>query len=287
MQNDDAYANAAYIPDGAEYPQRWAAAAAAFRDGARARLGEAYGEDERERFDLFLPEGRPEGLVVFVHGGYWRAFGRELWSHLARGPVERGWAVAIPSYKLAPHARIAAITRQVGQAIVAAGGLIDGPVRLTGHSAGGQLVARMLMADGPLPDSVKARIAGVVPISPVADLRPLLLTSMNVDLRLDAAEALAESPALRPRALFVPVTVWVGAEERPVFLDQARWLSDAWGVPCHVAPGRHHFDVIAPLEDGGSDLVAALLGWGCPAAPGSPAGLPGQGCARLHKRASP
>ena len=36
---------------------------------------------------LDLPEGAPRGLAIFVHGGYWMAFGRESWSHLAAGAL--------------------------------------------------------------------------------------------------------------------------------------------------------------------------------------------------------
>ena len=49
-------------------------------------------------------------LVVFVHGGYWLRFHRDIWSHFAQGLTARGWAVAMPSYTLAPEARIAAMT---------------------------------------------------------------------------------------------------------------------------------------------------------------------------------
>ena len=85
---DDAYANAAHIPGGEAYPARWEARAAAFRAaaGERLRSGLPYGPHPRQRFDLFLPEGTPRGLVVFVHGGYWRAFDRGTWSHLAGAP---------------------------------------------------------------------------------------------------------------------------------------------------------------------------------------------------------
>ena len=118
----------------------------------------------------------------------------------------------------------------------------------------------MAMADGPLAGDVAARLTRVVPISPVADLRPLLRTSMNADLRLDAAEAEAESPVLgRPRE-GVAVTVWVGADERPAFLDQAHWLGAAWGAPVRLADGRHHFDVIDALRDRGGAMIADLLG---------------------------
>ncbi|MDP3525749.1 MAG: alpha/beta hydrolase, partial [Hoeflea sp.] len=82
---DDAYANGAYIEGAADYPPRWAALAQDFRDGlaasGRARLDLAYGEGARNRLDLFLPEGDPKGLAVFVHGGYWKAFDKSVWSH--------------------------------------------------------------------------------------------------------------------------------------------------------------------------------------------------------------
>ena len=263
MELDDAYANAAYIPGAEAYPAQWAEAARLWRTREahedHARLDLEYGAGARERFDLFLPEGRPLGLVVFVHGGYWLKFDRSYWSHLAAGPVARGWAVAMPSYDLCPTVRISEITKQIAKAVDVAAGLVDGPIRLTGHSAGGHLVARML-APGMLAPEVAARLAGVVPISPLADLRPLLRTSMNADLRLDMAEAEAESPMLMAERLNVPATVWVGADERPAFLDQARWLAEAWGCAHVVAEGRHHFDVIEPLEIADSDLTGALLG---------------------------
>ena len=44
MELDDAYANAAHIPGGADYPDRWAAQAAAFRGAARCELDLYYGE---------------------------------------------------------------------------------------------------------------------------------------------------------------------------------------------------------------------------------------------------
>ena len=253
---DAAYANVEAIPDGAQYPARWAVAAAAFRAQARAELALPYGDTPRQALDLFYPAGTPRGLVIFVHGGYWLRFDRSLWSHLAAGPLARGWAVAIPSYDLCPEVRIADITRQIARAATVAAGRIAGPVALAGHSAGGHLVARMAVP-GMLPDGVAARLSHVLPISPVADLRPLLCTSMNDRLGLDMASARAESPVLmRPGP--VPVTVRVGGAELPAFVEQARWLSQAWGAPLEVAEGRHHFDVIEALQDPDSAMVARL-----------------------------
>ena len=260
MDLTDAYANGKYIPDAASYPPRWAAEAAAFRAGlgTRAKLDLTYGPEPRNRFDLFLPEGAPDGVVVFIHGGYWLDFDKSSWSHLAAGPLARGWAVAMPSYRLAPKVRISEITREVVAAVEAAAGLVDGPVIITGHSAGGHLSARMRCTDLGL--SVADRLTRVVPISPVADLRPLLHTAMNAELKLDASEANAESPVLHSALSDAETVIWVGAEERPSFLDQARWLAEAWaGAVLRVAPGLHHFDVIEDLAKPDSPLTNSLF----------------------------
>jgi acetyl esterase/lipase len=264
MDWDRAYANGDFIAGAADYPPRWVANAAAFRAslGPRARLDIAYGDAPRQKFDLFTPEGTPKGLVVFVHGGYWLAFGREVWSHLAAGPLARGWAVAMPSYTLAPEARIAQMTQEIGAAVAAAAALVPGPVHVTGHSAGGHLSARMGCADAPLPPKVAARVVRVVPISPIADLKPLTRTAMNEKLHLDAAEVAAESPAFLPRRDGCAAHVWVGGQERPSFLWQARLLSEEWNCGWTVAEGRHHFDVIDALQGADSALTKAVLSMG-------------------------
>ena len=261
MENDDAYANAAHIPGGADYPERWEDAARAWREVevslGRARLNQAYGPDERNRFDLFYPSGRPNGLIVFIHGGYWRSFGREMFSHLARGATQAGWAMALPGYRLAPRATIPSITRQIAAAVTAAAGQVPGPLIVTGHSAGGHLAARMLCPDVAL--AVRDRLLRCVPVSPVANLTPLLATTMNADLRLDAATALAESPVRCPDPE-VETIIWVGGAERPAFLDQARRLAAAWPrARLRVEPDRHHLDVIEGFEKADSPLMTALL----------------------------
>ncbi len=259
---DEAYSNAAFIPGGDGYPARWAAEAAAFRaeQGARARLTVSYGAGARQTYDLFLPEGRPRGLMVFIHGGYWMAFAPRDWSHLAAGAVDRGWACALVGYTLAPEARIATLTGEVARGIAAAAAEVAGPVVVTGHSAGGHLSARMACADAPLAAEVASRLRRVVPLSPLGDLRPLRETSMNETLHLDAGEALAESPTLLAKRAGVEVTVWVGGAERPVFIEQAQDLATAWGVPCHIAPRLHHFNLPDDLARADSALIETLLG---------------------------
>jgi acetyl esterase/lipase len=251
---DAAFENGAHIPGGAAYPARWQARAAAYRDSADALLDIPYGPGPRERFDLFRPLTAPRGLVVFVHGGYWKAFDKSTWSHLAHGAVARGWAVAMPSYTLAPELGLDGMARQVAQAISLASQHVAGPVRLVGHSAGGQLVARLLCAD--MPDLAHQAMS----ISGLYDLRPLLHTRMNDILGLTDATVRSESPALQTPCPGARLTAWVGGHERPEFLRQAALMREAWpGTTLVVDGDTHHFNVIAALEQPDSALTNAAL----------------------------
>ena len=265
---DDAYANGAHIERADEYPPKWAAAAQRFRRqmaaSGQAELDIAYADGERQRFDLFRPANECRGLALFVHGGYWRAFDKSSWSHLAAGSIARGWAMALPSYDLVPAVAISDITRQIAAAIRRAAAMIPGPIRLSGHSAGGHLVTRMICRDGPLESALAGRIERVVSISGLHDLRPLLNTAMNADFGLDAAAAAAESAALLQPIDGVELICWVGADERPEFVRQAQLLANVWtgcGIEtsCELAAGQHHFNVIDGLADPASPLAGALL----------------------------
>jgi len=265
---DDAYANGTHIESAADYPPKWARQAQQFRQQMTQRqladLDIAYGDSERQKLDLFRPENAPNGLLVFVHGGYWRAFDKSSWSHLAAGAIQRGWAVAMPSYDLVPAVSISEITRQIGAAVGKAASVIRGPIRLTGHSAGGHLVTRMICQNSPLTAMVRNRIDRVVSISGLHDMRPLLKTKMNDAFNMTESEAAAESAVLNRPIENVELVCWVGADERPEFVRQSELLANIWtgfGIKTalHCAPGQHHFNVIDGLLDPQSTLSETLL----------------------------
>ncbi|MCM2292663.1 alpha/beta hydrolase [Allorhizobium sp. BGMRC 0089] len=262
---EDAFANGAYIEGAVDYPQRWAEEAARFRAETTHRADLAYGEAPRMVMDLLMPQGVSHGLAVFVHGGYWLAFDKSVWSAFAAAALAKGWSVALPSYPLAPEARISAMTQAIGQAITVAASQVEGPIRLAGHSAGGHLVTRMVCDDTPLADAVVNRIERVVSISGLHDLRPLRLNSMNERLMLSEEEALTESPALHAPKGRAEVIAWVGGQERPEFLRQAAFLAEAWRLKgaatrLVVESGTHHFNVIDGLKQADHPLAHAFCG---------------------------
>tara|TARA_B110000503_G_C7074374_1_gene382280 strand:- start:14 stop:862 length:849 start_codon:yes stop_codon:yes gene_type:complete len=262
---EDAFANGAYIADADRFPGDWAALSTQFRqDHIKAKMDLTYGDAPRETLDLFLPDAAPKGVLVFVHGGFWKAFDKSYWSHLAKGAVQSGYAVALPSYTLAPEATLPDMVRQIGNAIGCAADVVSGPIILAGHSAGGHLVTRMICEGTPLSQALLDRVLTVMSISGLHDLRPLLLNSMNDVLGLTKETATAESCALRTPVGKAKVIAWVGALERPEFMRQSSLLVESWGISgaqatLVVQSGYHHFNVIAGLQNPESPITQALL----------------------------
>lgn len=265
---DDAFDNTGYINGSALMAERWATSSAEYRQAMLAKdlaeLDIAYADRPRNQFDLFKSEQAGDGLIVFIHGGYWHRLDRSFWSFIAQGPLQHGWNVAIPSYTLAPDAAISHITQEVARAITVAAQKVDGPIRLIGHSAGGHLVSRMLCDDSALDAEIFARIEHVVPVSGVYDLRPLLNTGMNQTLGLSEQEAQKESPVLRTPRSNCSIKLWVGCNERPEFLRQTRLMCETWQVKhdkidAIYQAGKDHLSVIEDLADPESDLVAELI----------------------------
>lgn len=257
---DAAYSNRDAVPTTEAILETWPTDAQAFRERVDGRLGIAYGNGAREKLDLFLPAQPPEGLLVFVHGGYWRAFDRSAFSHFAEGALGRNWAVALPSYDLCPTVTIGQIEQQIASSIAKAAEEIDGPIVLSGHSAGGHLVTLTSSTGGSLASGVHERIKRVVSISGVHDLRPLIKTAMNEDFGLTLGDARRFSPVFWEPAFAFDLVAWVGGAELPAFLEQNRVLETAWkglGVPTHLVeqPNTHHFSVIDDLRDPASRLT--------------------------------
>ena len=170
----------------------------------------------------------------------------------------------MPSYTLCPDIRIAGIVKEIGAAVDKAASMIDGPIRLTGHSAGGHLVTRMISTPSPLAWQTRERIVNVVSISGLHDLRPLMATTTYAVLGIDAEEARAESPALLEPMANARVACWVGAAERSEFIRQNALLANAWtGLGATTLtveePDRHHFNILDGLAEPNHALTQTLL----------------------------
>ena len=130
-----------------------------------------YGDDARQRFDVFAPTGIAQGtrlpVLVLFYGGGWDSGSRDVYGWAAQALAAQGFVVALPDYRLVPEVHFptfiedaAAATAKVAE--IAA--TYDGdPARLgvLGHSAGAHLAMMIAldahyMADVGQPGLIKA-----------------------------------------------------------------------------------------------------------------------------------
>jgi arylformamidase len=235
------------------------------RAGSGCLLDQRYGIGARCLLDIF-PAGERAPVLFFIHGGYWRALDKSYVSFIAEAFRDAGLTVVMPGYDLVPTVSVGEIVDQIRAAF---NWVIErmAPERVVvaGHSAGGQLAA-MLALDQAARGS--GPITGLAGVSGVFDLRPLLRTSINIDLMLSAQEAAEASPLLRlnelpPEAALVPLLGIVGGDETQGF---KLWTADfvaAWrerGAPAKLTeiPGRNHFTILDALAEPDGDLPRAI-----------------------------
>jgi acetyl esterase/lipase len=110
----------------------------------------AYGEDPSQFADLSLPSGTPRGVVVVIHGGFWKsAYDLTLGQPLAADLVDRGWAALNVEYRRVGPADsgggggVPQTLDDVRAAIATLEGTDLDLTRVVtlGHSAGGHLAA--------------------------------------------------------------------------------------------------------------------------------------------------
>jgi arylformamidase len=262
------YNNRALVPDHAQYFARWAESSARARASLQSRLDVRYAEKAGETLDFF-PAKRGNGTcMMFIHGGYWRSLDKKDFSFLAPAWVDAGVSVAVVNYDLCPKVTIEEIVREMLRASrwlwlhAADLGVSRDRLYVSGHSAGGHLVAMLLAALFPTfdPRLPKDLWKGGLAISGVYDLTPLPeVDFLQGDLRLDAHSARRVSPVFLPAATTAPIMTSVGGDESDEFRRQNALVGQRWRSAFAgdiSMPGKNHFSVVDGLADPASPLFA-------------------------------
>jgi arylformamidase len=229
-----------------------------------------YGTSPRALIDYFPAPAsthRP-GLLVYIHGGYWQELSKDDSAFLASGWHAAGFAHAVVGYSLAPAARLPDIVAECRAALAwlqagaATLGFDAGNIVVAGSSAGGYLAAACA-------DASVAPPRGIVPVSGLFDVAPLIGTSINEALDLDDATA-AAMDLLTTARRFCPAVVAWGEIETAEFKRQSRAFAARLAgtrIPCTAfeVPGRNHFDVVLDLGDPATALFAAARALFAPA----------------------
>ncbi|MBI4756579.1 MAG: alpha/beta hydrolase [Betaproteobacteria bacterium] len=268
---DAEYDARAAIPEHPAIFARWRAASDEARRTLRHEPECYYGPSPRERLDLFHA-ARPGGpLLVFIHGGYWRALDKHDFSFLAPPFTAAGTALAVLNYGLLPTTPLAQIVGQIRRALAWLWRNADGlgynrwRIAVCGHSAGGHLAAMMLATDwaGVGRDLPADLVRGALAISGLHDLEPLTRAPfLRDDLDLDATAARTLSPVHQPCPRAAPLCTAVGELESAEFHRQSQLIARAW-PHCFAGglslPQRNHLTVLDALGEQDSLLFALAL----------------------------
>lgn len=222
-------------------------------DAGRPVQTVAYGPRESQTLDLAVPAvGTASPVLVFIHGGYWQELSKLDSFFPAPDFVTRGVAYAAVDYTLAPAATLDEIVAECRAALAILGdraaslGIDPGRIVVAGSSAGAHLAAIVNLAPSAIPAS------GLVLLSGIFELEPLIGTSINDALHLDRDTARRNSPARLDIAHPPPAIVAVGENETEQFKRQsglfARHLEASGSDVLELeAAGRNHFDIVLDL----------------------------------------
>lgn len=217
----------------------------------------AYGSQADQVFDLRRPSSAPRGLVVLIHGGFWRhTWTRDLMDGMAVDLARRGWLTANLEYRRVGKgggwpASLEDVINGVRRAVEA-----TSPQRvvLVGHSAGGHLA---LLAAEHL-----GSISGlsVVALAPVTDLA----AAAEEDLGGGAARAFLgdaqpedASPLHRP-PLSVPVLLIHGEGDDRVPFSHSQRYAAAANAELTSIDDPDHFTFLFPERPRWENLVEEI-----------------------------
>jgi len=257
---DEQYNNRARIPEHPAILEHWADASASALARSPAMREIAYGDGAGERLDVFPAARAGSPVLVYIHGGYWRALGKRDQSFVAPPFVDAGAMVVLPGYALCPAVSIEHIVLQLAQALAWVhrhAGEHGGDAQqivVAGHSAGGHLAAMMLACDwrSVAPDLPADLVKAALSISGLYELEPLRHAPfLAPDLQLTAESARRLSPAML-RAPGGSLVTIVGGDESEEFHRQAALISQAWGrtvVGAESVAHRNHMNVLHELAE--------------------------------------
>ena len=226
-------------------------------DGYQRVADLAYGEEPRQRADVYLPRGAPAArrpLVVFFHGGRWSSGSKEEYRFVAAGLAERGCVVIVPNYRLYPAVRMgvamADAARAVAwaQAVASRYGADASDTVLMGHSSGAHFAA-LLATDRRWLERAGGRpVRSLVGFAGAYDFLPL--TDADLIDYFDPPASYADSqPVNFVTGSSPPAFLAHGLDDTTVKLRNTRSLAArlaSAGVPVelHWLPGEDHAGVL-------------------------------------------
>lgn len=248
------------------------------RKTVKCELNVPYGPTERAKYDIYgtdLPKDAP--IFVFIHGGYWQEFSKDLTGFSVPLFVKNKIKVITVGYDLCPNVKlgdiVAEIKSAVAQILKYAADSGSKYVCIAGHSAGAHLVGCLLHDDDWIKRMTQQGYFGllkeIVLIGGIYNIKPVIDTSYGENLKLTdevikAFSIIDLNEAKSRRISGLKVTVTVGDCDSPAFVDESRkyaqkMISIVDNVEYLLLQDIDHFDIVEKLLDSNYHLAKLIL----------------------------
>ena len=255
-QLDAAYDQAQWATNNAQLLARHLALSARTRERVGAPLRAAYGPGEWEHLDIFRTTRANAPVLVFIHGGAWKANSSERYGYLAEPYVRAGAHLVLVDFDgvEATGGSLLTVIDQVRRAVAwvyTNAGSFGGDntrIHIAGHSSGAHLTGCALVTDWSRYGMPAGILAGATVCSGMYELAPVALSARSSYVTFDAETIAQLSSQRHIERIDMPVIVAYGTEESPEFQRQGREYAAALaaaGKDVHaiVGTGYNHFEM--------------------------------------------
>lgn len=247
------------VPDVSVYTDRGDTLSAQARARYPFEADVRYGSGPLANLDFFPAKTAGRPVVVFLHGGYWRARDKKDYSYVVEGLISADCSVVVMNYDLCPAVTLPEIVQQVKDGLVWLAAQADRwgfdpkQIYVSGHSAGAHLLAAVLAQTGESYQLPAGLIKKAYLLSGVYDVAPVLEISVNEQVLLRPDQVHAMSPL---RFNFSPETAYDivvgGGEPRDWIRESSRFAEHLKTQGCTVSYASlsdlNHYSLMFELE---------------------------------------
>ena len=157
------------------------------RENYPCYLDEKYGEAPLQTLDIFPSLSPNSPILIFIHGGYWRALDKRSYSFVAEPFVKNNITTCIINYRLIPSVDMGTLVSDITASVhwiqkeAARYNGRASELILCGHSAGGHLALLTYLMN----ESLRPNIRAICSLSGIFDLEPIKNSYLNEVLQLN------------------------------------------------------------------------------------------------------
>ena len=247
------------VPDAQRYIDNYTSKSLEARMQIEGIYNIRYGPNSKQTLDLHIPKSLENSpLLIFFHGGYWRALDKKDFTFVASSFLQEGIAVANVNYDLCPEVKLDELVEEIVSALNFCRKKVDEwgvkGIYLAGHSAGAHLVAELLRRGFHPDEKPNEEVKGAILLTGIYEPEVALNLEVNKEIQLDSETASKCNVMREPPLSNCPMIICAGANEPEGWIDQSRrylelYESKGIATKFKLVEDAHHFSLLDYASD--------------------------------------